>query len=105
MKRSRIAPLLVLILSVQSGCDNKDATTSGVDNGAPAGLPSECQDLMAALETFKSCDKIPKDQRDKIIDGYQKVVKAMLTSGDKKISDGCRSSIKGIEQLSKTSGC
>ena len=110
MKRSSLAPLLVLILSVQSGCGQKDADRGGADKGAAitapaAALPPECQELMAALATLERCDKIPTETRMKIVDGYKKMLKVMVDAGDARMSDGCRSGTLGVRQILKPSGC
>lgn len=110
MNRSLLAPLLVLILAVQSGCDQKDANksaTGAATTTAPsaAGLPAECQELMAALAILERCDKIPTETRMKIVDGYNKMLKVMIDANDAKMADGCRSGTLGVRQTLKPSGC
>lgn len=110
MKRSPIAPLLALLLSVQSGCDKKDGGQSGTAKGgtvtAPAsGLPAECQDLMTRLESLQSCGKIPQETRTQIVDGYKKMIKVMTDSSDPQMGAGCKSGSLAVEQTIKTAGC
>ncbi len=109
MKRSPLAVVLVLFLSVQSGCGKKDGDAADKapagSTAAAAALPTECQELTAALATLESCDKIPAETRTTILDGYKKMLTMLVETKDANAAASCKSGKHGVVQTMKTSGC
>lgn len=71
-----------------------------------ADVPPECKPFMDALDALTKCEKLPAEERTKIVDGNQKMLKAMVDLHDTKASiDGCNSGLPMLQQALKTAGC
>jgi hypothetical protein len=71
-----------------------------------ADVPPECKPFMDALDALTKCEKLPAEKRTKMIEGNQKMLKAMVDLHDTKASvDGCNSALPMLQQALKTAGC
>jgi hypothetical protein len=71
-----------------------------------ADVPPECKPFMDALDALTKCEKLPAEERTKIVDGNQKMLKAMVDLHDTKASiDGCSNGLPMLQQALKTAGC
>jgi hypothetical protein len=66
--------VLLSVLAVTSGCGRSSDSTSNATAQSldESGLPPECAEFKAAIDKIQGCEKLPRDLRARIQDGYDK---------------------------------
>lgn len=107
---------LVTVLSVAlAGCGNKEESKPAAKTGTPpAGvtadksafvLPPECETFKKSWDKLAACESLA-GSRDKMKQGYEKMLKAMIDLNDAKAAaDGCKDGQTALDATLQQAGC
>src|SRR5262245_19515413 len=93
--------------AMTGGGDKKDEPKKDDSAGAaPAGgggMPQECEDYKAAMEKLASCDKIPKEAKDAMKQGFEQMSSSWKDMGTmpKEARDAAATACKGAADAAK----
>jgi len=86
--------------------DGSGAAPAGAAGG-DGDLPAECKDYKAAMEKLAACDKLPKESKDALKQGYDAMsqgwaqVGALPPEAKKAMADGCKQGADALVQTGK----
>lgn len=105
-------------VALMTGCPTQGVAPSvtlrpakAVSKGMPPGMPPECQRYFQIMERMGHCEKLPKESRDALRQGFDAAADAFKDSANlppdakKAMADACKQGSDALEQAMSSTGC